>query len=311
MNRKHETLEARRRSRFSRNVPYLVMMIIPMVLFILFSYWPMFGLSMAFQDYKIGAPFFGAKTKWVGFKWFKLLFRNPMFPKLLRNTLLLSILDLLISFPISILLALMLNEVRNRKFRTFASNISLLPYFISTVVIVGIMKNFLSIDSGIINNIAEKLGGQRVDYMGSTAWFRPLYIISNIWKNTGFNAVIFTAAISGIDPQLYEAASLDGSDRFKNIFLITIPCILPTIIVMFILRVGSMLTVGYEKVLLMYSPTIYETADVLSTYSYRAGILDNKTSMATAINLFNSVCNLILLWLANTFSKKVADTSLF
>lgn len=234
-----------------------------------------------------------------------------MFPKLLRNTILLSLLDLLISFPISILLALMLNEVRKRRFRTFASNVSLLPYFISTVVIVGIMKNFLSIDSGIINNIAEKLGGQRVDYMGSTAWFRPLYIISNIWKNTGFNAVIFTAAISGIDPQLYEAASLDGSDRFKNMFLITIPCILPTIIVMFILRVGSMLTVGYEKVLLMYSPTIYETADVLSTYSYRAGILDNKISMATAINLFNSVCNLILLWLANTFSKKAADTSLF
>lgn len=293
------------------NVPYLVMLIIPTTLFLLFKYWPMFGLSMAFQDYKTGQPFFGETTKWVGFKWFKLLFKNPTFFRLIKNTLAISLLDLFISFPISILVALLLNEVRVNKFRHFASNISLLPYFISTVVIVGIMKNMLSIDSGLVNSIRSNQGLPPIDFMGSAKWFRPLYIMSNIWKHTGFDAIVFTAAISGIDPQLYEAAAIDGSNRFKNMFLITLPVILPTIIIMFILRVGGLLSVGYEKILLMYSPSTYETADVLSTYSYRAGIIDGKTSMATAIGLFNAICNLILLIIANTTSKRLSDTSLF
>ena len=300
-----------RRNRMRLNVPYLVMLIIPVTLFLLFNYWPMFGLVMAFQNYKAGNAFIAANTKWVGLKWFKQLFRSPLFFRSVRNTLALSSLDLLISFPMSIILALLLNEVTKKRFRHFASNISLLPYFVSTVVIVGIMKNMLSLDSGAVNNLIAKAGGDKIDFFGSSKWFRPLYIMSNIWKNTGFNAVIFTAAISGIDPQLYEAAALDGSDRFKNLFKITLPCILPTVMIMFILKVGQLLTVGYEKVLLMYSPTIYDTADILSTYSYRLGIIDGKTSLATAINLFNAVCNLILLWVANTVSKKASDTSLF
>lgn len=299
------------KSQWKLNIPYLVLLIIPVTMFLLFAYWPMFGLSMAFQNFKVGQPFFGPTTQWVGLKWFKMLFKNPMFPRLIKNTLALSLLDLFISFPISIFLALMLNEVRNNKFRHTASNISLLPYFVSTVVIVGIMKNMLSIDSGLVNTIRGNQGLPAIDFMGNAKWFRPLYIISNVWKHSGFDAIVFTAAISGIDPQLYEAASIDGSTRLKNVFLITLPVILPTIMIMFILRVGGLLTVGYEKVILMYSPSIYDTADILSTYSYRAGIVDGKTSLATAIGLFNAVCNLILLLIANTTSKKLSDTSLF
>lgn len=299
------------RSQWKLNVPYLLMIIIPTVLFLLFAYWPMFGLSMAFQNYKTGQPFFGPSTKWVGLKWFKLLFKNPTFFRLVRNTLALSILDLFVSFPVSILLALLLNEIRLKKFRHFSSNISLLPYFVSTVVIVGIMKNMLSVDTGLVNTLREARGLPVIDFFGSAKWFRPLYILSNIWKNTGFDAVVFTAAIAGIDPQLYEAAAIDGSNRFKNMFLITLPVIIPTIVIIFILKTGNLLSVGYEKILLMYSPSVYETADVLSTYSYRAGIIDGKTSMATAIGLFNAVCNLILLIVSNTISKKYSETSLF
>lgn len=298
-------------SKLYANLPYFVMLLIPTVLFLLFNYWPMIGLSMAFQDFRIGQIFLSPNTKWVGIKWFKQLFNNPMFFRLVKNTLALSVLDLLISFPISVIVALIFNEIGRKNYRQFVSNVSLLPYFVSTVVIVGIMKNFLGVQTGVINNIAAQLGYERVDYMGMAEWFRPLYIMSNIWKNTGFNAVIFTAAIAGIDPQLYEAAAIDGSTRFKNIYLITLPNILPTVVIMFILKVGQLLSVGYEKVLLMYVPATYATADILSTYSYRAGILDGKTSLATAINLFNAVCNLILLLIANTTSRKITETSLF
>lgn len=299
------------RAQWKQNIPYILMILIPTVLFLLFAYWPMFGLSMAFQDYKTGQPFFGPTTKWVGLKWFKLLFNNPTFYRLIRNTLALSLLDLFISFPVSILFALILNEIRISKFRHFASNVSLLPYFVSVVVIVGIMKNMLSVDSGLVNTIRADQGLAPIDFFGSAKWFRPLYILSNIWKNTGFDAVIFTAAIAGIDPQLYEAAAIDGSTRFKNMFLITLPVILPTIVIIFILKTGNLLSVGYEKILLMYNPSTYETADVLSTYSYRAGIIDGKTSLATAIGFFNSFCNLILLIISNTFAKKYSETSLF
>jgi len=301
----------RRLAVFRRDVPYLVMLLIPTAFFLIFKYWPMFGLAMAFQNYKVGSPFIGAGANWVGLKWFRQLFGSPLFGRLIKNTLAISSLSLIISFPFSILFAVLINEIVNRKLKTFTSNISLLPYFISTVVIVGVMFNFFSVDDGVFNTLRAKLGGGKIDFMGTSRWFRTMYIGSDVWQYTGFNSVVFTAAISGIDPTLYEAAAIDGSSRFKNIFHITLPCIMPTIIIMFILRIGRLLSVGYEKIILMYSPGVYDVADTLSTYSYRAGILDGKLSLSTAIGLFDSVCNLILLLAANRISKKFSETSLW
>jgi len=287
------------------------MVLIPIVFFLIFKYWPMFGLSMAFQDYKVGAPFIGGNTVWVGFKWFEQLFTNRLFSRYITNTLLLSIFSLIFSFPINIALALLLNEIRIGWLRRVTSNITLLPHFISTVIVVGIMSNLFSVDDGIVNILIVKLGGKKINFMASPEWFRPLYIGSGIWQNAGFNAVVFTAAIAGIDPALYEAAAIDGSSRWKNIYLITLPCIAPTIITMLLLRLGSLMSSGYEKIILMYSPSTYKTADTLATYSYRAGILDSKMSLSTTVGLFNSICNLILLFLSNRITRRVSDTYLF
>lgn len=309
--RVRQTRRHRRLVKFRTQLPYLGMMVIPVTFFILIRYWPMYGLSIAFQNYRVGAPFISPDTKWAGLKWFKMLFKNPNIVRLIRNTLMLNILDILISFPISIGFALLLNEVRTKWFRSLTANISLLPYFISTVVIVAIMYNLFSVESGLVNDVIRKLGGEEINFLSSNTWFRPLYIGSGIWQNTGFNAVVFTAAISGIDPNLYEAADLDGSNRLKNIFYITIPCILPTIITMLLLRIGNIMSVGYEKIMLMYTPAIYEVSDVLSTYSYRVGLNDQKYSMSAAISLMNSVVNVVLLVSANKLTKKLSETALW
>lgn len=302
---------SKRKALFEAQLPFYVLLVIPVVFFALFKYWPMFGLSMAFQDYKAGSAFMGPKTKWVGFKWFTKLINSPNLGRWVKNTLLLSLYSLLFQFPISIGLAILLNEIGNKWLRKFTSNISLLPHFISTVVIVGLLFNLFSVDDGIVNTLLVKLGHEKIDFMGRSDWFRTLYVGSGIWQTSGFSAVVFTAAIAGIDPALYEAAAIDGSTRFKNIFRITIPCIMPTIITMLLLKIGGLMSSGYEKIILMYSPAIYETSDTLATYSYRAGIIDGKLSLSTAISLFDSVCNLILLTTSNWISRKFSETSLY
>lgn len=299
-----------RLARVKSQIPFWIMLLIPLAYFVLICYWPMFGLAMAFQDYKIGDPFLSMESRWVGLKWFKYLFERPTFPRMVRNTLVINFLNLLIAFPISIGVALLLNEVRNKALKKWASNISLLPYFISTVCVVSIVHNMFSLD-GFVNQIIQKLGGEPILFMSSVKWFRPLFIGSGIWQTAGFNAVVFTAAIAGIDPTLYEAAALDGSSRLKNMIHITIPCIMPTIITMLILRLGSMMSLGSEKILLMYVPENYEVSDVLSTYLYRAGLEQNKFSLATAVGLVNAVCNVILVVISNRVSKKVSETSLW
>lgn len=296
-----------------RNMPYYVMLIIPMAYFIIFRYWPMFGLSIAFQNYKAGMPFFSSATKWVGWKWFIKFINYPFAGRLIMNTLFLSVYDLVVSFPLAIFLALILNEIRNNKLKQFTTTLSFLPHFISTTVVVGMLTNFLNINDGIFNQFIVKLGGTAKDFMGQSKYFRTLYVLSGCWQNLGFSAIVFSAAIAGIDPGMYEAAFVDGSSRWKNIFLITLPNILPTIIIMLILRVGSLMSVGHEKVILMYSERIYDTADVLSTYTYRAGITDSnpKTSYATAIGLMNSLVNLALVAVTNFISRRVSETSLW
>jgi len=301
----------RRLAKSPTQLSYLAMLIIPVTFFILIRYWPMYGMSIAFQNYKVGDPFISPDSRWVGMQWFEMLFKNPNFGRMVRNTIVLNVLNILIAFPMAVLFALLLNEVRIKWLRGFASNVSLLPHFISLVVIVAIMYNLFSMDSGLVNAVIEKLGGEPVNFLGSNKWFRPLYIGSAIWQSTGFNAVVFTAAIAGIDPNLYEAAALDGSNRLKNIFYITIPCILPTIITMLLLRIGNIMTVGYEKILLMYTPATYEVSDVLSTYSYRIGLEGQKYSLSAAVSLMNSVINVILLVTANRVTRKLSDTALW
>ena len=301
----------RRLAKSPTQLSYLAMLIIPVTFFILIRYWPMYGMSIAFQNYKVGDPFISPDSRWVGMQWFEMLFKNPNFGRMVRNTIVLNVLNILIAFPMAVLFTLLLNEVRIKWLRGFASNVSLLPHFISLVVIVAIMYNLFSMDSGLVNAVIEKLGGEPVNFLGSNKWFRPLYIGSAIWQSTGFNAVVFTAAIAGIDPNLYEAAALDGSNRLKNIFYITIPCILPTIITMLLLRIGNIMTVGYEKILLMYTPATYEVSDVLSTYSYRIGLEGQKYSLSAAVSLMNSVINVILLVTANRVTRKLSDTALW
>lgn len=301
----------RRLARIRSQIPYWVILAVPLTYFLLIRYWPMFGLAISFQNYRIGDPFISASSRWAGLKWFRQLFRSPYFPRLVRNTLVLNLLSILISFPVAIMFALLLNEIRNRWFRSFSANISLLPYFISTVVIVAIMYNIFSVDNGLVNLAIQKLGGTKINFLAEIKWFRPLYIGSDIWQHTGFNAVVFTAAISGIDPNLYEAAALDGSNRLKNTFYITIPCILPTIIIMLLLRIGNIMTVGYEKIILMYTPGNYDVSDVLSTYAYRIGLKDQKYSLSAAISLINSVVNVVLLLSANRITRKLSSTSLW
>ena len=299
------------RQHLHNNIPYYVMLILPMTYFIIFKYWPMFGLSIAFQNYKAGAPFFGENIKWVGLRWFKQFFAYPFSGRLIKNTLLLSVYNLAVTFPLAILLALLLNEIRNRKIKQMTTTLSFLPYFISTTVVVGMLTNFLNINDGIINELIVKMGGTAKDFMGSSQYFRTLYVLSNCWQHLGFDAIVFTAAIAGIDPGIYEAAYVDGSSRFKNIFLITLPNILPTIVIILIMRVGNLMSIGHEKVILMYSERIYDTADVLSTYAYRSGILDNKWGYSTAIGLMNSVVNLILVITTNSLSKHLTENSLW
>ena len=294
-----------------QQIPYYVMMLIPVAYFVLICYWPMFGVAIAFQNYKIGDPFISIHSRWAGLKWFKYLINNPNFPRLFRNTIAISGLGVFVSFPLAIIFAILLNEIRRKYLRQLTANVSLLPYFISTVVIVGIMVNFFSLNDGVVNAIIRSLGGTPIDFMGSSKWFRTMFIGSNVWQHTGFNAVVYTAAIAGIDPNLYEAAALDGSTRFKNIFHITLPCILPTIIIMLLLRLGNLMSVGYEKIILMYTPATYETADVFTTYAFRAGLENHKLSLSAAISLFNSICNVIILVTANRMTKRISETSLW
>ena len=301
------------RRHFRHNTPYYVMLAIPVLYFAIFKYWPMFGLAIAFQNYKPGMPFLNSDAKWVGMQWFIQFLNYPFAWRLVKNTLLLSFYSLIVSFPLAIFLALILNEIRRPRLKQFTTTLSFLPHFISTTVVVGMLTNFLNINDGIINQLIVKMGGTAKDFMGTSRYFRTLYVLSGCWQNLGFNAIVFSAAIAGVDPGLYEAAFVDGSSRWKNMWLITIPNILPTIIVMLILRIGSLMSVGYEKVLLMYSSRIYDTADVLSTYTYRVGITDGspKVSYATAIGLMNSLVNLLLVVITNMISRHVSETSLW
>lgn len=302
---------SRQKYHLRRDMPYYLMLLIPVAYFIIFCFIPMYGIIIGFQDFKVGSSFFGGNVKWVGLKWFEMYFRSPFFGRTIGNTIWLTVLSLVILFPLPIVLAIVFNEVQHRHFRGFVQTVSYMPYFLSTTIVVGILSNLLSPNGGLVNTVIAHFGGEPVDFMGSAAWFRPLYLISEAWEYGGFNSIIYIAAIAGISPELYEAAYVDGSTRVKNIFYITLPSIAPTIIILLLLQLGSLFSVGYEKIILMYSPQTYETADVISTYVYRNGIGNQKFSFATAIGMFNSVINIVVLLTANAIARKVSETSLW
>jgi putative aldouronate transport system permease protein len=268
----------------------------------------MYGALIAFKNYSPGRGF--SDSPWVGFDHFLRFFKSPYFVRLLRNTFLISFYGLLFGFPAPIILALLLNEVRHSTFKRTIQTITYLPHFISMIVICGMIADF-SLSTGLFNDIIEFFGGTRFPLLRQASFYRPIYIASDIWQGVGWGTIIYLSALSAIDPQLYEAAMIDGAGRFKQLLHVTLPSIAPTIVILLILRIGSLLSVGYEKTLLLYNPAIYETSDIISTYVYRVGLLEQNWSYSTAIGLFNSLINFTLLIMANRISRQVSETSLW
>ena len=295
--------------KISRDRAWLIMLIIPFLYYVVYRYVPMYGVIIAFKDFSIARGVF--RSEWVGLKWFLQFFRSYYFFRLLRNTFLISLYSFVFGFPVPIIFALMLNEVRFGGYKRVVQTISYLPHFISMVIVVGMMVNFLSPTGGLVNVAIERLGGEPISFMSETRWFRALYVGSGIWQTFGFGSIIYLAAIAGINLELYDAAEADGCTRLQKIRHITIPGISSTIMILLILRMGRMLSVGFEKILLMYSEATYEVADVISTYVYRRGIISGEYSFATAVGLFNSLVNLVFLTLFNRLARKYSETSLW
>lgn len=292
-----------------RNNPVLYLMALPVLLyFLVFKYLPMGGIYMAFTKYTPKGGIF--MSPFVGLQHFKDFFGSYYFVRLLKNTLFISVLDFAFTFPAPILFALLLNEVRRAKFKKVVQTISYMPYFISLVVICGLIREFTG-SEGFITAMVSHFTGDTASLLTNPKLFRPIYIASNVWQRVGFDSIIYLAALSGVDQELYEAAALDGAGRLKQTLHITLPCISTTIIILLILRVGSLLDVGFEKIILLYSPITYETADVISSFTYRKGLIEFNYGYSTAVGLFNSVINFILLSATNFLSRRISDTSLF
>ncbi len=292
----------------SKNKALYIMAIPVIAYYALFHYGPMYGLQIAFKDFSPAQGITG--SPWIGFQHFFDFFNGFYFWRLIRNTVLINIYELIFGFPAPIILALLLNELRHQLFKRFVQTISYLPHFISIVVVVGMMVDFFARD-GIINQLLAFFGVESIAFMREPGWFRSLFVSSGIWQGVGWGTIIYLAAMSTIDPSLYEASKIDGAGRFKQVLHITLPGIMPTIAILFILNMGSMLSVGSEKVLLMYNPQTYETADVISTYVYRKGILESNYGYTAAVGLFNAVISLLLIAGANSFSKRISDNKLW
>ncbi len=292
-----------------KNCGALYVMALPVFLFyLLFRYIPMIGTVMAFQKFNIAKGLFG--SPWIGFNNFITFFNSYYFARLMRNTVLISLADLLFNFPAPIIFALLLNEVNRKWFKKAVQTISYMPYFVSIVVLCGLVIDFCEA-GGVISNIASIFLGDQVNLLSKPEYFRTIFVASNIWQGLGYGSIVYIAALTNVDQELYEAAVIDGAGRWKQTLHVTIPSIVPTIVILLILRMGSILDVGYEKVMLLYNPATYETADVISTFVYRKGFVDYDYGYSTAVGLFNSVINLCLLTLTNLISRKVGEVSLF
>ena len=293
-----------------RDWQMILIFLLPFTVLLIFHYLPMFGTFYAFQDVGLRSDFLD--NEWVGIKWFTEFFDGYYIKRLIRNTLVLNLWNLIGSTLSSIVMALIFNEIRDGKFKRIAQSCTYFPHFISVTVLVTMMTTMLDPTTGVLSGLAEKLfGWEPVNLFNQASAFRPLYVLSGIWQGAGWGAIIYLGAITGIDPGLYEAAALDGAGRLQRIWHITLPGIKSVVITLLILNIGKMMSLGANKILLMYNSATYETADVISTYVYRYGIGGAEFGFSTAVGLFNSVVNIILLLSANAISKKMSETSLF
>ncbi|HET5952983.1 TPA: sugar ABC transporter permease [Streptococcus pneumoniae] len=281
-----------------------LMMIPATVLLILFTYGPMYGIIMAFQDFTVFKGYTG--SPFVGLKHFQRLFSDPLFYRLFKNTFMVGVLDFLFSFPAPLIFALILNEVRKVRFKSVVQSISYLPHFIPLVVMVGIIFELFG-SYGIINSLLSSLGMEPISFFTKSEWFLPLYIGSGVWKTIGWGSIIYMGALTNIDSTLYEAADMDGANRWHKMWHLTLPSLRPTVVTLFILNAGGIMQVGFEKVFLMSSPATYEVSDVLSTYVYRQGILNSDFSYSAAVGLFNNIVALLFVLLANKIAKKLGE----
>lgn len=293
----------------SRNYDLYLMILPAMVMLFIFSYAPMYGLQIAFKDFQPGLGIWG--SKWVGFEHFQRFFNAFNFPRIMRNTIVLSVYGLLVNFPLTIVFAIMINEVGKKWFKKTVQMVSYAPYFISTVVLVGMIQVFFHQRTGLVNIVLERLGLESVKYLTSAKAFPHLYVWSGLWQGIGFSAVIYIAALSGIDPQLHEAAIIDGASKMQRIWNVDLPGIMPTATIMLIMNMGHILNIGFEKVYLLQNPLNLETSQIISTHVYEVGIQGMEYSFSAAIGLFQSVINLVLLISVNTVCKKLSETSLW
>ena len=299
--------------RFLKNLrkywQYYILLLPALAYFLIFCYGPMYGAQIAFRNFNARDGITG--SAWVGFAHFERFFSSPYFGSLLRNTFVISIYGLLAGFPLPILLALSLNELKGTKVKKLAQTVTYAPYFISTVVMCGMLIAFLNPNTGIINKLIAALGGEPVPFLSEAALFPSIYVWSGVWQGTGWGSVIYFAALSGVDPQLLEAATLDGATRWQKIWYVNLPALMPTIVIMLIMNCGSLLSVGYEKAFLLQNALNLETSEVISTYVYKTGLVSAQYSFSTAIGLFNSVVNLILLVTVNAVSRRIGENSLW
>ena len=304
----HLTFSEKARRDWRKNKWKYIMVLPVVIFFVVFHYMPMYGIIIAFNKYTPSLGIVG--SKWVGLRQFVQFFEDYYFVRVVRNTFLISFYSLIFGFPCPIILALMLNELRGKWFKRTVQTVTYIPHFISLVVICGLIKHFC-LSGGVFNDVAELFGFKRAPLLQNPDYFRTIYVTSGIWQEVGWSSIIYLAALSGIDQQLYEAAEIDGAGRLSQTIHITLPGIASTVIMLLILNMGNILNVGYEKCLLLYNESTYETADIISTYVYRKGLIDADFSYSTAVGLFNSVVNMTFLITANVISKKTADVALF
>lgn len=298
---------------YLRRDRFIYLLLLPGILwYFVFCYLPMFGIVIAFKDYK---PFFGIEgiftSEWVGLQWFRKFFTSAYSLRLIKNTFLLSFLSLIINFPAGILLALLLNELKGAFFKKTVQTISYLPHFLSAVIVCGIVREMVSTDGGFINALIKMFGGNAIPFLTRPEWFRTIYISSGLWQGIGWSSIIYLAAMSGLDQELYDAARVDGAGVLKRMWHITLPGIKQVISIQLILSVGGLLSVGSEKILLLYSPQVYSTADVISTYVYREGLGSQNYSFSTAVGLFQSLVHLVLILGTNYAAKKMGEEGIW
>ena len=308
IDKQHTSKSKKLLDRIWKHRQYYLLIFPAIVYVVVFNYLPMYGIQIAFKNYKMSLGI--QASKWVGFKHFKSFFNGYYFWTLMKNTIVLLLYGLFVAFPIPIIVSLILNELRGR-YKKVVQTILYAPHFISTVVLIGMVNIMFSPSVGVVNTIIEMLGGERIYFMGAPQYFRHLYVWSGIWQGLGWNAIVYLAALAGVDPELHDAAKVDGASRLQRIRHINLPCITPTIIIMLILRIGSIVSVGYEKAYLLQTDLNLDTSELISTYVYKRGIINTNYSFSTAVDLFNNMINIVLLLIANKISSKVSETSLF